>query len=430
VIRVLVAVVLVGFAWPLTAQDLPSLAKAYVPPLDRILKENIAAFWYPRCLDRQRGGYIIDFGPKGEVRSGGNKGIVTQARMLWLFSKMVQEGYGGRDYLEAADWGYRFLKDKMWDPRYGGFYWAVDASGSQSSRPMKHLYGQSFALYAVSEYYLASHLPEVLDFAIRIFNLLEAKAHDKEYGGYVELFNPDWTTPAPGAESYMGKDRNDLKLMNTHLHLMEAITTFYRASRVPLARERLLELIIIESNSVVRKNVGACTDEYARNWTPRLESRSARASYGHDLENVWLLMDACQAVGLPNSLFMDLYRTLFDYSLRYGYDAKNGGFFSSGPLNSPADDLSKSWWVQAEVLVSALYMYRARRDEKYAQVFEQTFKFVEAHLVDWTFGEWYQTILPDGKVMADKANLWKAGYHNGRAMMECLAILKGKGCLD
>jgi mannobiose 2-epimerase len=75
-------------------------------------------------------------------------------------------------------------------------------------------------------------------------------------------------------------------------------------------------------------------------------------------------------------------------------------------------------------------MYRARRDEKYAQVFEQTFKFVEAHLVDWTFGEWYQTILPDGKVMADKANLWKAGYHNGRAMMECLAILKGKGCLD
>jgi mannobiose 2-epimerase len=59
----------------------------------------------------------------------------------------------------------------------------------------------------------------------------------------------------------------DLKLMNTHLHLLEAITTFYRASKLPLSRARLLELINVESNTVVRKNIGACTDEYGRDWT-------------------------------------------------------------------------------------------------------------------------------------------------------------------
>ena len=46
---------------------------------------------------------------------------------------------------------------------------------------------------------------------------------------------------------------------------------------------------------------GACTDKYNRDWTRRLDSDYARVSYGHDIENVWLLMDACAAVGLSNT---------------------------------------------------------------------------------------------------------------------------------
>jgi hypothetical protein len=32
----------------------------------------------------------------------------------------------------------------------------------------------------------------------------------------------------------------------------------------------------------------------------------------------------------------------------------------------------------------------------------------------------------DGSATGDKAQTWKSGYHNGRAMMECLAILKAQ----
>jgi len=55
---------------------------------------------------------------------------------------------------------------------------------------------------------------------------MEAKAHDKIYGGYIEWFNEDWTPAPPGETTYMGEP--DLKLMNTHLHLLEAMTAFYR----------------------------------------------------------------------------------------------------------------------------------------------------------------------------------------------------------
>jgi len=410
-------------ARPCPGQDQATVAKKYVPRFEKILKENIASFWLTKSIDRVNGGYTINFGPKSEPKGEGTKMIVTQARTVWLFSRLARAGYGGKEYLDAADVGYRFLKEKMWDAQNGGFYWEVDATGNQKLKPRKHLYGQSFALYALSEYYMASQRKDVLEFAVRFFNLLEAKSHDNLYGGYIEFFNEDWT-PAPASEgSYMGGDPS-LKLMNTHLHLLEAMTTFYRASRLPLARERLLELINIESNAVVRKGLGACTDKYQRDWTPRLEGDYARVSYGHDIENVWLLMDACEAAGVSNHPFLDLYRALFEYSLKYGYDEANGGFFDSGPFNQPADRRDKVWWVQSEAIVSALYMHRLTEAPKYLPIFEKTAEFIEKNMVDWENGEWHANITPEGKPQGDKANVWKAGYHNGRAMIECLEILK------
>lgn len=406
-----------------TAADRSALARTYIPKFEKILQDNITSFWYSKSLDRQNGGYTISFGPNGEIKGEGTKMIVSQARTVWLFSRLARAGYKKDQYIEAADHGYRFLTEKMWDSENGGFYWEVDVTGYRKLKPRKHLYGQAFALYAMSEFYLASGRKDVLDFAGRFFNLLEAKSHDKTYGGYVEFFNEDWT-PVPSSEiSYMGAGPN-FKLMNTHLHLLEAMTTFYRASKLPLARERLLELINIQSNAVVRKNIGACTDKYNRDWTPRLEGDFARVSYGHDIENVWLLMDACDAAGVSNHPFVDLYRTLFDYSLKYGYDETNGGFYDSGPFNQPADRRNKVWWVQTEAIVSALYMNRMTNEPKYLDVFEKTAEFIENNMVDWDTGEWHGTVTPEGEQLGDKANQWKAGYHNGRSMIECLRILK------
>ncbi|MBL7153175.1 MAG: N-acylglucosamine 2-epimerase, partial [Phycisphaerae bacterium] len=48
----------------------------------------------------------------------------------------------------------------------------------------------------------------------------------------------------------------------------------------------------------------------------------------------------------------------------------------------------------------------------------------ESHLVDWEHGEWHWAVTDQGRASGDKANAWKAGYHNGRAMIECLEMLK------
>jgi len=405
------------------ARDPRAVAREYVPRLERNLKEIIVPFWLQRSLDQKNGGYIIGFGPGGEPLKPEVKMIVTQARQAWFFSRLVREGYGNQQCLEAAALGYRFLREKMWDYKHGGFYWQVDAAGEKVLLPGKVIYGQSFGLYAVSEYYLASKKADVQDFARTIFELMEAKAYDGVYGGYLETFNEDWS-PKTLDHQYMGKGPA-IKLMNTHLHLMEAMTNFYRAICFPLARERLLELITIQSNSVVRKAIGACTDKYERNWTPILTGNNSMVSYGHDLENIWLIADACDAAGIPTHTLLDLYRTLFNYSLKYGFDRKKGGFYTSGvSFNRPATDRNKTWWVQAEAIVSALCMFRLTNEPQYLDIFARTYDYIEKYQVDWINGEWHAVITPRGKIRGNKADPWKAAYHNGRAIMECLNMLK------
>lgn len=205
---------------------------------------------------------------------------------------------------------------------------------------------------------------------------------------------------------------------------MEALTALYHADPSPRVAARLSELITIQSDTVVRKAIGACTDQYAADWTPKLDAGAARASYGHDLENIWLLVDALDALGQSPSPLRDLFTRLFAYSLTQGYDTVNGGFYDSGPLGQPADRRDKIWWVQAEALVSALTMYRLTGDPQYARVYLQTWSFTNSQQTDWTSGEWHPTVTADGRGSGAKANCWKAGYHNGRAMLESLRLLR------
>ena len=206
--------------------------------------------------------------------------------------------------------------------------------------------------------------------------------------------------------------------------MLESVTTFYRASKLPLARLRLLELIEIETEKVVRKEYPLCTDVHQPDWTPLLEGNFATASYGHDLENIWLVMDACEAVGTKPQKYQKLLEGLFAYSLKYGFDNEKGGFFSAGPFNQPATNRNKVWWAQAEALVSSLWMYRLTGEQKYLDVFKKTWAFVETNMIDWQHGEWRDTITPEGRIRGQKASVWKAGYHNGRALIECLAVLR------
>ena len=425
-LRFLISLSLVwGTCFGSSAAQEPGL-EAAGEKLERILLDNIVNFWYPSTLDQELGGYRLNHAIDGSWKGDAPKALVTQARTVWFFSRLMRSKYARQEYLEAARHGYRFLTQKLWDSRNGGFYWEVDAAGENATKPEKHLYGQSFGLYALSEYGMVSGDAEALRIAKELFRLLEEKAHDAEFGGYQEHFLPDWSAPERNSVSYM-RVGPEVKLMNTHLHLMEAFTTYYLATRDPVARERLIELIQVQSNAVVRKKIGACTDKYHPNWLPMTGGRYDTVSYGHDVENVWLLFEACEAAGLSNGPLLDLYETLSEYSLKFGFDWEKGGFYDRGGFSEMADGRTKVWWVQAEGLVGMLRMFQITRKKQYAEAFLKTLRFVDREMVDWEGGDWFASVPEEGEVFGDKAGPWKSPYHNGRAMLECLEILSELG---
>ena len=241
----------------------------------------------------------------------------------------------------------------------------------------------------------------------------------------MEWFRRDWG-PGPEAGTYMSTPPGG-KLMNTHLHLLEPFTTYSDLSEDDLVRDRLIELILVQSSAVLRKDVGACTDKYTRDWTPLLEPAYARVSYGHDIENIWLLMEACRAAALPNGPLSDLYRQLADYALRYGFDHERGGFYEAGNFSQEADAKNKIWWVQAEGLVAMLYMYQHTGEGKYWDAFASTYDWIEGHQVDWRHGDWFASVDANGVASGGKAHAWKTPYHNGRAVLTCLQVLAQLG---
>ncbi len=414
--------VLGGDAFP---QAEPGKLQESRETLERLLTRNIVPFWFPETLDRQDGGYRLNHDPEGKWKGPANKALVTQARMVWFLSRLARTKYGKPEHLEGARHGYAFLRDRMWDKEHGGFYWEVDPAGGQAVKPEKHLYGQAFGLYALSEYADASGDAAARDLARRLFGLLEFHAHDARHGGYRELFRRDWSAPDEQTPNPMGKLPQGTRLMNTHLHLMEAVTRYYALTRDGMARERLLELIAIQSVSVVRPQAAACTDKFAPDWTPL--PGYDRISYGHDVENVWLLIDACETAGISVGPIRGVLEMLFETSLKHGFDEKEGGFYDTGAFGEPADRLTKIWWVEAEGLVGALHMYRITGREKYLSCFEKTLDWIARRQADWDRGEWHAHIAPDGKVTGGKAGPWKGPYHQGRAMIVCLELLDRMG---
>lgn len=388
----------------------------------RLLRSSVVDFYLPRCVDSVHGGYFEEQ-KDGVFVSSGQKFLTLQARQLWSFSVFAKEGLERRVALAAAKSGYDFLETRMRDRKRGGYFSKVSDAGEPiDSR--KHAYLNSFALYGLTAYYKATHEDRALRAAKDLFGVFETHFRDPVNGGYHEFFHADWTPVVDPKESgYVGA--LGTKTYNTHLHLLESFAALYRIWPDPLLAKRLQELIVINTSTVMEPNYHCNLDGWTPDWR-RLETpQNLRASYGHDIECVWLVLDAASALSMPKSTLLSWAQALADYSLKYGYDARHGGFFYTGPLGQPAQDTKKEWWVQAEALVGLLTLYRETGRPEYYKAFEETLDFIEAHHVA-PGGSWWATLQSDGSASGNpsRTSMWQGAYHNGRALLWSARLLE------
>jgi mannobiose 2-epimerase len=248
------------------------------------LRSNLLPFWREKSLDHVRGGFIAEMANDGTVRGDATKGLVLNARLVWTFAALYRQLGGPRD-LELARRAYEYLDAKFRDREHGGYVWRVDPEGRPVDRSKK-VYGQAFCIYALSEYYLANRESGALDAARQVYELIERHARDQQYGGYIESRAPDWAATTELRLS--DGDMNVPKSMNTHLHLLEAYTSLYRAWPDAGLAGRLRELVELFGRHLLERGGGSGNGHLRHFFDERWTVLSDTYTYGHDIEATWL----------------------------------------------------------------------------------------------------------------------------------------------
>jgi mannobiose 2-epimerase len=427
------------------------------PPLGEEIHQairEIVGCWYPRCVDAVNGGFHQAFDRRWKRLPSPSRFIVFQGRMTWVPAFLdLEYSRQGRplevpgletSFSELSRHGLDFLEHKMWDADEGGFLeWVTPGGEPVAERPAwKNLYGQSFGLYAAATCFRATGERAALELARKEFEWLETTLHDPELGGYRELVDRDGTIleepgdMIPGA-SVIG--RIGCKSMNAHIHILEAMTAYYRADPREPVRGRLLELVRVVRDHVVLPS-GALAMFADRQWHP-VEKLS---SFGHELETAFLLDEAQRLLegdagqwdaglrlsGEDRKKIQEAIERLIAHSLRYGLDREHGGFFNEGPPEEFPHETEKVWWVQVEALNGLMTAVKRGPGEKrpYRKAFENTWRFFADAMIDPEFGGCYPEVTASGEEIPGrmhKASPWKTAYHVVRALVHADGFLKG-----
>jgi mannobiose 2-epimerase len=413
------------------------------------LVKQLLECWYPLSVDVRYGGFLSTFTCDWKPKGPQNKAVVNQARHVWTTSQAAMFFPENPEYKKAAVQGFRFLKDRMWDSRYGGFFQLLDRRGEINPKleygDEKRAYGNAFGIYACAAFYALTKEPAALQLAQNAFRWLDAHARDSVHLGYFQNLKRDGTPVLPSDARARGYDRitAGLKDFNSSIHLLEAFTALYQVWPDTLVRKRLNEMFLLIRDTFTSPS-GTLRLYFTPDWkhvsyrdsseaVRRAHIRLDHISFGHDVETAYLLIEASRALGIPNdTTTFRTARRLADHTLLSGWDGKNGGLFSMGYAFPGSDTVAvindvKEWWMQAEALHVFLLMSGLfPGDPVYFETFKKEWDYMKRYVIDSERGGWYWAGIDNHPEFrnADKGMEWKATYHETRSLLNCLGLLE------
>ena len=395
------------------------------------LQTQVLAKWFPAAINREQGGFDQNFAYDWSKLPGSERSIVYQSRLTWTAAQAALRLPGEEFiYRNFARHGIEALSKQMWDAQNGGFYWQVDG-GVADRQGEKHVYGNAFAIYALSAAYRATKDPSALRLAQQDFFWLE-HAHDAKNKGYFEALRRDGTPIlAPVSDEQMSDyigTRYGYKSMNTHIHLLEAYGALYEVWPEPKLKTRLNELFELVRDKIAVEP-GALNQYFTLDWRPI----PAEDSYGHDIETAYLLTEAAHILGRDNDpKAKRAARMLVDHTLDVAFDKELGGIANDGGVFGGIHNPDKVWWSQAEALNALLLMHELygtgpNADPRYWQAFLKQWNFIRQYQIDPVNGGWFSYVKADGtppEATRVKSDRWTESYHQGRALMNVTQTLR------
>jgi len=376
--------------------------------------KNILAYWMRYTIDIEYGGFVGRIDHDNNIDSHAAKGSVLNSRILWTFSAAYNLTKN-EEYLKVAERAFQYLSEYFIDKQFGGVYWTVNYIGEPLDTK-KQIYALAFAVYGLSEFRSASQNEKALRFANDIYSDIIKYSYDEKNGGYIEALTRDWKET--NDQRLSGKDANERKSMNTHLHVLEAFFNLYRVSPNEILKVQIQELVQLFADRIISKQTNHLVLFFDDEWN----EKSNAVSYGHDIEAAWLIQEARESSDDQGLWALIRHRSIaLTKAAAEGLDEDGGLWYEYDPAKSHLIKQKHSW-PQAEAMIGFFNAWQNTSDENFLKQSLKSWDFVKKYIHDKNGGEWYWGVYEDYSPMKqeDKVGVWKCPYHNSRACIEII----------
>jgi N-acylglucosamine 2-epimerase/mannose-6-phosphate isomerase len=291
--------------------------------------QHALPLWTTVGLDREFGGSVECLSFEGDDAARPVKRLRVQARQVYAFSHAALLG---ADTDAAAEHCWRFLIDKgRREDR--GFARLLNRDGSVHDATAD-AYDMAFVLYACA-WRIRRGDQEASEIA---YETMKAMDRLLGFGG-----GRGW-----GA----AEDRPGERLLNPHMHLLEAALEMAEADRSERFRE-VAEAIVGIFRRHMFEPSGRMVEAYGEGWTPIRGDRQ-RVEPGHLYEWTWLLHRAGQVLGQDLSAEA---RALHGFAEAHGLDPATGLAFDGLDGEDLKPRRTYRIWCQTEALKAHLALY-------------------------------------------------------------------------
>ena len=325
---------------------------------------------------------------------------------------------GKDEYLEAAEKGTDYLRDKMRfvDTDTGMIYWyhgqKVSAGGQEQKLLVSEFgddydcipaYEQIYALAGPIQTYRLNGDPRILDDAEKTVDLFDEYFRDKEKGGYYSHIH---AVTLSAHEESLGRNRAKKNWNSVGDHAPAYLINLWLATEEPRYQVMLEDTFdTISKYFPDYDNSPFVQEKFFDDWSKDQTWgwQQNRAVVGHNLKIAWNLM-RFQAVQ-PKDTYVNLAEKIAGLMPSVGYDKQRFGWYDvvervlepGQKFHRYAWHDRKAWWQQEQGILAYLILQgHIPSNEAYKKYADESAAFYNAFFLDHNDGGVYFNVLANG----------------------------------
>jgi mannose/cellobiose epimerase-like protein (N-acyl-D-glucosamine 2-epimerase family) len=360
----------------------------------RAEQDRLVRFHEATALRDDLGVAFAPLGLRGEPDVNAPRELYLTGRAVHCFAIEHLLGRPGADLIATR--GVNALLEHFLDGERGGFINEVYPDG-QPADTTKPAYGNAFALLAGATALIAE-LPRARELLEQASAALSDHFWVEADGAAVDAMTADWQEVDP---TYRGQ--------NANMHLTEAYLSAFDATGDVEYQRRAEAIAALLINNHARAHGWRVVEHFDPTWQAvpdfNIENkadpfRPYGVTPGHALEWARLLLQLNALPGSRTPWALEAAVGLFATAMRdvgkAAFDRDGAGIPYTTDFDGHPVAQARMWWVMAEAVGAATYLYHNTDDASYAGAYQRFWSHIREHFIDYDGGSWWHELSPEG----------------------------------